>query len=172
MHACRQAKLLQLCLTLWRPHGQQPTRLLCPQDSLGKNTGVGCHFLLHPMYYIHVYIFFVLFSLAYLLKKLCIYFNWRIITLQYCDGFAIYQHGSAIGIHVSPSSWTPLLPLSSPHPSRLSQSTDFGYPASYIRLPLAIYFTYGNVYVFLFNTRSTWASIWVDIKWLMMDFVF
>ena len=26
---------------------QQPTRLLCPQDSLGKNTGVGCHVLLH-----------------------------------------------------------------------------------------------------------------------------
>ena len=29
-----------------QPHGQQPTRLLCPQNSLGKNTGVGCHFLL------------------------------------------------------------------------------------------------------------------------------
>ena len=29
-----------------RPYGQQPTRLLCPRDSLGKNTGVGCHFLL------------------------------------------------------------------------------------------------------------------------------
>ena len=30
-----------------RPHGRQPTRLLCPWESLGKNTGVGCHFLLH-----------------------------------------------------------------------------------------------------------------------------
>ena len=30
-----------------RPYGQQPTRLLCPRDSLDKNTGVGCHFLLH-----------------------------------------------------------------------------------------------------------------------------
>ena len=29
-----------------RPHGLWPTRLLCPQDSLGKNIGVGCHFLL------------------------------------------------------------------------------------------------------------------------------
>ena len=28
------------------PHRRQPTRLLCPWDSLGKNTGVGCHFLL------------------------------------------------------------------------------------------------------------------------------
>ena len=28
-----------------RPYGQQPTRLLCPWDSLGKNIGVGCRFL-------------------------------------------------------------------------------------------------------------------------------
>ena len=42
---CMHAKSLQSCPTLW-PHRQQPTRLLCPQDSLGKNTGVGCHFLL------------------------------------------------------------------------------------------------------------------------------
>ena len=31
--------------SLW-PHGLQPARLLCPWDSPGKNTGVGCHFLL------------------------------------------------------------------------------------------------------------------------------
>ena len=29
-----------------RPHRWQPTRLPCPWDSTGKNTGVGCHFLL------------------------------------------------------------------------------------------------------------------------------
>ena len=28
-----------------RPHGLQPTRLLCPWDSPGKNTGVGCQTL-------------------------------------------------------------------------------------------------------------------------------
>ena len=28
------------------PGGLQPTRLLCPWDSPGKNTGVGCH--THP----------------------------------------------------------------------------------------------------------------------------
>ena len=32
-----------------RPHRQQPVRLLCPWDSPGKNTGVGCHFLLQCM---------------------------------------------------------------------------------------------------------------------------
>ena len=29
-----------------RPHGLQPARLLCPWDSPGKNTGVGCRALL------------------------------------------------------------------------------------------------------------------------------
>ena len=32
-----------------RPSRWQPTRLLCPWDSPGKNTGVGCHFLLQCM---------------------------------------------------------------------------------------------------------------------------
>ena len=33
-----------------RPHRRQPTRLHCPWDSPGKNTGVGCHFLLQCIY--------------------------------------------------------------------------------------------------------------------------
>jgi len=32
-----------------RTHRRQPTRLPCPWDSPGKNTGVGCHFLLQCM---------------------------------------------------------------------------------------------------------------------------
>ena len=32
-----------------RPHRWQPTRLCHPWDSLGKKTGVGCHFLLQYM---------------------------------------------------------------------------------------------------------------------------
>ena len=33
-----------------QPRRRQPTRLLCPWDSSGKNTGVGCHFLLQCMH--------------------------------------------------------------------------------------------------------------------------
>ena len=32
-----------------QPHRRQPTRFPCPWDSPGKNTGVGCHFLLQRM---------------------------------------------------------------------------------------------------------------------------
>ena len=36
-------------MSLW-PHGLQPARLLCPWDFPGKNTGVGCHFLLQGIF--------------------------------------------------------------------------------------------------------------------------
>ena len=35
--------------SLW-PHGLWPTRLLCPWDYLGKNTGLGCHFFLQGIF--------------------------------------------------------------------------------------------------------------------------
>ena len=38
------------CSTLLWPNGLQPTRLLCPWDFPGKNTGVGCHFLLKGIF--------------------------------------------------------------------------------------------------------------------------
>ena len=38
-------KSLHSCPTV-QPHRWQPTRVCCPWNSPGKNTGVGCHFLL------------------------------------------------------------------------------------------------------------------------------
>ena len=64
--------------------------------------------------------------------------NYKIVMVS-----VIYHHESATGIHVYPPSWAPLPPPSPPYPSRLSQSTSFGCPASCIKLD----FTYGNVYV-------------------------
>ena len=77
------------------------------------------------------------------LKKM-IYFNWRIITLQHCDGFLPYVDMNQPWVHMCGPSWIPLPPSSPLHPSRLSQSTGFRRPASCIELALIISFTYGN----------------------------
>ena len=44
---CVSRSVMSNCL--W-PHGLQPARRLCPWNFPGKNTGVGCHFLLHGIF--------------------------------------------------------------------------------------------------------------------------
>ena len=41
---------LSLVSNSLQPYGLYPTRLLCPWDSPGKNTGTGCHFLLQGIF--------------------------------------------------------------------------------------------------------------------------
>ena len=45
-YACCCCVVTKSCPPLLRPHGLSPARLFCPWDFPGKNTGVGCHFLL------------------------------------------------------------------------------------------------------------------------------
>ena len=50
VHVCSVAKL---CLTLFDPESHEawtPAKLLCPWDSLGKNTSMSCHFLLQRIF--------------------------------------------------------------------------------------------------------------------------
>ena len=47
--AAAAAKSLQSCPTLCDPIDGSPPGSSCPWDSPGKNTGVGCHFLLQCM---------------------------------------------------------------------------------------------------------------------------
>ena len=42
--------ITQSCLTLCNPMDYEPARLLCPWDSPGKNTGVGCHSLFRGIF--------------------------------------------------------------------------------------------------------------------------
>ena len=78
---------------------------------LKKVISIFCH-VLYDMTLSTLYLFW---------KYKCIYFNWRLITLQYCIGFAIHQHESATGIHVPilnpPPGTIPLGRLSAPGPS-------------------------------------------------------
>ena len=48
--SCVCAKSLQCCPTLLRLCGVWPSRLICPWDSLGKNTRMGCHVLLQGIF--------------------------------------------------------------------------------------------------------------------------
>jgi len=48
MYCC--CSVTKSCLTLLWLHGPLPSRLLCPWDSPGKNTGVGCHFLFQGIF--------------------------------------------------------------------------------------------------------------------------
>ena len=47
VHECQVTSVVSDSL---RPHGLQPARLLCPWDSPGKHTGVGCHALLQGIF--------------------------------------------------------------------------------------------------------------------------
>ena len=87
----------------------------------------------------------IIFTIFYFFKYKFIYFNWRLITLQYCIGFAIHQHESATGIHVFPILNLP--PPSPYHPSGSSQCTSPKHPVSCIEPGLAIYFLYDIIHV-------------------------
>ena len=54
-----------------------------------------------------------------------IYFNWRLITLQYCGGFCHTLTWISHGWTCVPPSWTLLPPPSPVYPSGLSESTSF-----------------------------------------------
>ena len=80
------------------------------------------------------------------LKYKFIYFNWRLITLQYCIGFAIQWHESTTGVHVFLILNPP--PTSLPTPSLGSfQCTSPKHPVSCVELGLLIRFTYDNMHV-------------------------
>ena len=49
LHVCSLLSRSVTSDSVW-PRGLQPTRLVCPWDSPGKNTGVGCHALLQGIF--------------------------------------------------------------------------------------------------------------------------
>ena len=58
-------------------------------------------------------------------------------------------------MYMCPPSWTPLPPPSPSHPSGLSQCTSPECPVSYIEPRVAIFSTYGNIYVSMLSLQSS-----------------
>ena len=101
------------------------------------------NFVIHPSLYVCVFV-----NMCVCVKQtnrlfFCLFVCF---TLQYCIGFAIHWHESAVGVHVFPM-LNPLPPPSPSHPSGLSQCTSPKHPVSCIEPGLAICFTYDILHV-------------------------
>ena len=127
--------------SVW-PHRQQPTWLPHPCDSPDKNTGVSCHFLLQcrkvksesevarlcptlsdpmdsspPGSSVHGIFQARVLEWVVIAFSEFIYFNWRLIILQYCSGFCHIStwisHGHTSVPHPEPPTHTNSLPIPS-----------------------------------------------------------
>ena len=93
-------------------------------------------------------------SLDYSLLKKLIYYNWRLITLQYCDSFCHTLTWICHGTHVSPKP--------KPPPTSLSTPALWVVPVHWLwvccfitELGLVIYFTYGNIHFQCYSLKSS-----------------
>ena len=75
-----------------------------------------------------------------------IYFNWRLITLQYCSGFCHTLTWVSHGFTCVPHPESLLASSSPSHPSRSSQCTSPEHPVSCIKPGLVICFTYNYMF--------------------------
>ena len=105
MHVAVWLYSRQVMSNCLRPHGLQPTRLLCPWDSPGKNAGVVCHFLLQRIFPIQglnpglLHCRQVLYPLSYEASPVCIYL--QNVDLAKCCHQQVPNYGGMLPKQIS-----------------------------------------------------------------------
>ena len=93
-----------------RPHGLQPTRLLCPWDFPGRSTGVGCHCLLNSVgcqqkWTKYILLHILLKNISHKNKHCCLLINIsRLINLITCHGDSLILSDNCASISSAISS--------------------------------------------------------------------
>ena len=95
------AKSLWFVFDSLLPYGLWPTRLLCPWDSPGKNTGVSCHFLLQLSHISHVLLFATLWTAAHQAPL-----SMRFSRQKYWTGCPAFLQGIFPTLGIEPTSFT------------------------------------------------------------------
>ena len=140
------------------PHpGIEPTSLLSPAlEGRFFTTSTTWEALSSLTWLLHLKQTLHTFPQTMLVNTTFFFFNWRLITLQYCGGFCHtftwISHGCTCVSHPDPPS-----PF---HPSGSSQCTRPEHPALCIEPGLVIYFTYDNIHVSMlyFQIIPPWPS--------------
>ena len=94
------------------------------------------------------------------------FISWRIITLQYCSGFSIHWHESAIDLHAFP------IPI--PHPTSLSTQSLWVFPGHQAQALVLFEFIWIHIRIWATIKGQTETALFIPqfpylFKWNILE---